>query len=41
MAMSLYAVVSLAIVAGVKSNPHVRYAFICFGERSLPCSRNV
>jgi hypothetical protein len=32
MAMSLFAVVSLAIVAGVKSSPHVRYAFICFGE---------
>jgi hypothetical protein len=25
-------IVSLAIVAGVRSDPHVRYAFLAFGE---------
>lgn len=31
-AMALLSVVSLSIVAGLQSNAHVRYAFLCFGE---------
>ena len=32
MAVAGLSVVSLAIVAGVKSDPHVRYAFLAFGK---------
>jgi hypothetical protein len=33
--VALMSVVSLAIVAGVKSNPNVRYAFLAFGASGI------